>query len=424
MLQSCVGRLRRQWPRARIEVVCHAPERLAVQCPEVHPVGPTWADRPLFSRLPRKMRLGGEQAYKALAPLAPMRAHSTRAELPSKTLCEAICAADVVVAAGGGYLCDPFWWHGLAVLTALRAAQLQGKPTAMFGQGIGPLSNSFLRKFCAKVMSRLDLLTLRERVHGIEFLRTESVLGPRPRDVSASYSDRAGTAYEMPCGPVVVTGDDALVALTDADHRLVAKRCNVIGVNVRVSRYSGLEVGAGEAFAAGIWDAAKRLDARVIPLPVSNYPVDADLPAIRSVLSSVPASSRGNLTSAVAFESPRALIDAVAKCRVVVTGSYHAAVFAVGSGVPVVALSASKYYDAKFSGLLDLYPGLLRIESLNAPCLAARLSDALDSAWCSHEGCSTTGRLTTDALVASADTAFAGFAARVNSYFGNAAVQS
>ena len=38
------------------------------------------------------------------------------------------------------------------------------------------------------------------------------------------------------------------------------------------------------------------------------------------------------------------VLTAIADCRVVVTGSYHAAVFALSMGVPAVGLAASRYY--------------------------------------------------------------------------------
>jgi colanic acid/amylovoran biosynthesis protein len=42
---------------------------------------------------------------------------------------------------------------------------------------------------------------------------------------------------------------------------------------------------------------------------------------------------------------------------VVVTGSYHAAVFALAQGIPVVALVSSTYYEQKFAGLSELFAG-------------------------------------------------------------------
>jgi colanic acid/amylovoran biosynthesis protein len=55
------------------------------------------------------------------------------------------------------------------------------------------------------------------------------------------------------------------------------------------------------------------------------------------------------------ISSPIDVVEAVRRCRVVVTGAYHAAVFALSQGIPVVCLSRSEYYDAKFLGLADMF---------------------------------------------------------------------
>src|SRR6185503_89135 len=68
-------------------------------------------------------------------------------------------------------------------------------------------------------------------------------------------------------------------------------------------------------------------------------------------------------------------------CRVVVAGSYHAAVFALAQGVPVVALSAAPYYDAKLAGLADLFAGGCRVVSVDDPDFASQLAAALDESW-------------------------------------------
>ena len=62
-------------------------------------------------------------------------------------------------------------------------------------------------------------------------------------------------------------------------------------------------------------------------------------------------------------------------------GSYHGAVFALAQGIPVVALSASRYYDAKLQGLADLFPGGCIVLSMDAPDLAERLAAAVAAAW-------------------------------------------
>jgi colanic acid/amylovoran biosynthesis protein len=70
------------------------------------------------------------------------------------------------------------------------------------------------------------------------------------------------------------------------------------------------------------------------------------------------------------------------ECRVVLTGSYHAAVFALAQGTPVVAIAASRYYEQKFFGLRDLFgTGCHVVEAGDE--LTGRLGTALESAWAS-----------------------------------------
>jgi polysaccharide pyruvyl transferase WcaK-like protein len=78
---------------------------------------------------------------------------------------------------------------------------------------------------------------------------------------------------------------------------------------------------------------------------------------------------------------PTAVAERVSDCRVLVTGAYHLAVFALSQGIPVVAVTSSEYYDDKFLGLADMFgTGLVMID-LGERDLAERLSSAIAAAW-------------------------------------------
>ncbi len=79
--------------------------------------------------------------------------------------------------------------------------------------------------------------------------------------------------------------------------------------------------------------------------------------------------------------TPEGLVTAVAQCRAVITGSYHAALFSLAAGVPAVCLTKSPYYDTKFGGLAALFPGACATVSLDGPDVAARLRAAVGDAW-------------------------------------------
>jgi colanic acid/amylovoran biosynthesis protein len=359
MLRSCVIRLRQLWPEAEIMVICHAPERLASYCPGAVAIGRTWADRPFFQALPRRLRLAAEQAWKMAAPYFSGRLRSGRVRPgPPRTGIQAVHAADLVVASGGGYVTDTWWWHAAGVLSLLSLAQRLGKPTAMFGQGIGPISAGrsggglgLLRVQARAVLPKLAVLGLREDQIG--------------RDLAVSFGARPGA--------VTVTGDDALELVPETS----APDGHALGVSMRVSHYAGVDLAAADAVGSVVVQAAEAFRAPVVALPVSRYPVDSDLDALRVLLH--PAGSRVE-TELTDLTSPEALVTAAARCRVIVTGSYHAAVFGLALGVPAVCLTNSAYYDAKFGGLKALFPDACFVVPLDQPDFAGRLRRAIDRA--------------------------------------------
>lgn len=355
MLQGCIARLRQQWPDASIMVIAHASKRLAGYCPGTLAIGPTFADHPAAARLPRRYRLGSEQVWKIAGPylsIRPGRAGSPQGRCP-RTAVEAVRAADLVVASGGGYLTDVWWWHAAGVLSLLALAQRLGKATAMFGQGIGPADRWSLRAQARSVLPGLTALGLREAVAGQELAVS---LGARPERI-------------------FITGDDALELVGDGNPPLGT----ALGVNMRVAGYSGVGAEAAAAVGEVAVEAAAVFQAPVAALPVSRYPGDADLGAIRQLLGR--AGGDGGVTMND-ISTPRDLITATAGCRVVVTGSYHAAVFSVAQGIPAVCMTGSAYYDGKFGGLQALFPGMCAVVRLNEPEFPARLRSALRQAWC------------------------------------------
>jgi Polysaccharide pyruvyl transferase len=84
---------------------------------------------------------------------------------------------------------------------------------------------------------------------------------------------------------------------------------------------------------------------------------------------------------ALPLDTPRSVIDRVGSCRIVVTGSYHGAVFALGQGIPAVALIKSPYYAAKMSGVADQFGTGCELVSLDRSDLPSALRAAIDRAW-------------------------------------------
>jgi polysaccharide pyruvyl transferase WcaK-like protein len=349
MLQSCVARLRAQWPGAEIMVITHDPQSLVSYCPGVTPVGIV-ADSRLFRLLPRKARLVCEQAWKLAAPYTAGRSGHRVVLGKPRTAVQAVHAADVVVASGGAYLTDTWWWHAAGVLSLLSLAQRLGKPTAMFGQGIGPMRLRALRAQSRAVLPGLVVLGLREDRLG--------------RDLALTFG-------AMP-GVVMVTGDDALESIGDTK----VSEGDGLGLSLRVADYAGVDHATAAAIGDLMLETAATLGAPVVALPVCRHAADAAV--LRALLGG--AHSRPGI-EVTDLESPRELFSAAASCRTIVTGSYHAAVFGLAYGVPAVCLTKSSYYDAKFGGLQALFPDACFVVSLDAPDLPDCLRRAIQQAW-------------------------------------------
>jgi polysaccharide pyruvyl transferase WcaK-like protein len=364
MLQGCVARLRQQWPDAEIKVLAHAPARLERYCPGTAPIGRTFADSPYVRVLPRKVRLGSEQIWRiAGPPLCNRVGRDDRRDSSPRTAIEAARWADVVVAAGGGYLTDTWWWHAAGVLSLLDFSQRLGKPTAMFGQGIGPLRGRAVRALASKVLPGLTAIGLREEVTSLGLALS---CGAR-RDV------------------ISVTGDEAIEVIPDTTPADAGpgggaqpSTANALGFNIRAAGYSGIGRQTAVTIGNYVIAAAHEVGAPIVGLPVSRYATSSDRAAIGECL------EHGRTSVDVALpdlSSPAELISASASCRAVVTSSYHAAVCALAQGVPAVCLSRSRYYDAKFAGLNALFPEACEVVSLIDDDAARSFRRAILQAW-------------------------------------------
>ena len=62
-----------------------------------------------------------------------------------------------------------------------------------------------------------------------------------------------------------------------------------------------------------------------------------------------------NFHTSLVPATPEAVIRQIQRCRLVITGSYHAAVFALAMGIPTIGLAKSTDYIDKFMGLSALF---------------------------------------------------------------------
>jgi colanic acid/amylovoran biosynthesis protein len=370
MLQTGIERLRELWPSASIAAVTSAPRTLAIHCPGVNAV--PLVGRVLFlgdrffgraaqfvpgalrhhlAHFEDRLRRDWPNALSSL--IAVKRALALRPDYSApRAYVRAVEHADLVIATGAGVFADPFVENAMGVLATLEEAQRLNTPTALMGQGIGPLTNDTLARRMAHVLPRVDVIALRERRESVRLLTS---LGVSP--------DR-----------IIVTGDDAL---EPAQRRTPRQLGGAIGVNVRVAGYAGVSGSDVDAIRPAVQRAAMRLVAPLVPVPIAHHPDCHDGVAIREML----AESGDALQPVPEANTPARAIDAVGQCRVVVTGSYHAAVFALAQGIPAVGLAATPYYVHKFTGLAELFPGGCATVALDESDADVTLERAIVSAW-------------------------------------------
>jgi polysaccharide pyruvyl transferase WcaK-like protein len=344
MMQICAERLRATWPDARIEMLTTASELLAEHCPGVRPI-------PAIGRYALTERDSAWPPWPpALARAALARAGHRLAgrEPAARTFAEALLNADLLLFSGRGGLTDAFPEETAAMLTELEIAARIDLPVALVGQGIGPLEDRRARARMASTLPGVMFVSLRE--------------GRRSPDLLASI----GVAPER----IAVTGDDAIeLALRSRPDRLG----DAVGLNVRVAGYAGFGRDAAAQIGAAVGHAARELGADVVPIAISSHPHENES-----------AAPQGAGAKSTGIATPASAIAAAGRCRVAVVGSYHAAVFALSQGVPVVGLAASPYYVDKLLGLRERFGEGCKVVQTDGGLSGAALEavvDELDCQW-------------------------------------------
>lgn len=396
MFEVTVGRLRRLLPHARIGVLTDTAPLLHAYFPDAEAItyggsgawsGPGRAGR-LAARLgprvvgppalawlrtrvwlPQQIRVLPRRARKLVAlsrgqvSWAELRARTavdgqqpeteapTRDRTLSPNVAAAVDGADLVLALGGGYLTDMDFYQSHRVLNLLEYAHERGLPTALTGQGLGPIDAESLTRRVGEVLPAVDFISLRESRRGPAIL------------------ERAG----VPADRVMVTGDDAIELSFDVQSPALG---GAIGICVRVAGYSAVPNATLAAIRRALHGVAREHRAPLAPLFIAEFRSQdrrSTLPLVRGYESVIAPPPR--------YARPHDVAARVSQCRVLVTGAYHLAVFALAQGIPVVALTSSRYYDHKFDGLADMFGTGLESVSLEPENLESRLDTAIRSAW-------------------------------------------
>lgn len=372
MLQVAITRLNKLFPESEIEIFTEKPEVLKELCPKSKALH-LYGRNLLFQEfnIIGKTRIFIPKKYQHRFVDFENKLRHRLPELTTAWICYRlqkrnencqllkefqlkISNASLVVGTGGGYINDSFARHAKQVLYTLGMAQKQNKPTVLFGQGIGPLTDPGVLKIARDILPKVDLIGLRENILGPKLL---SELGVAP--------DR-----------ITVTGDDAIELITDC---LNLEDKNNVGINIRIAKYSNISTTHIAKIREIINNFTDRVKADLLAIPIAFGPKDSDLDGIKKLI------PNDNLIIPVLQQDrmplPQQIIQTLKTCRIVVTGSYHAGVFALSQGIPVVGLSASKYYVSKFQGLEKQFQGGLQHVILSKDSFASDLEHALENAW-------------------------------------------
>jgi colanic acid/amylovoran biosynthesis protein len=367
MLQVAVKRLRSMWPSATIQILTNDPEALTIHCPEVQPVDNKgrriwFAEKDLLGRihsiLPKsvsqqliKLKSKMRRHWPALMLLViRSKGRLQRAQPPDpRPFLEALEGADLLVVSGAATLADCQMGHAKLLLSTLEWAAHVGKPVVMFGQGIGPLEDLELLRRASAVLPSVKRIAIREGVAGPQILESLKVAPDR----------------------IMVTGDDAVEPAYEARNSVAG---DGIGINLRVAAYAEVNEDLLEQIKPILHDFARAHDAPLVPVPIKQV---YDPITIRQLIGGY----TEELDGGDSLNSPAKVIEQIGRCRLVVTGAYHAAVFALSQGIPSVCLAKSQYYIDKFQGLQDLFGLGCEMVLLEDEALPERLTTAMTKAW-------------------------------------------
>ena len=379
MLQVAVARLKKLWPTAAIDVLTDSPEDLRKCCPGARPL-PRAAREPwigsrdglhsflftrLFASLPGSVAGALNRAATALEVKAPsllrwiIRLRPLFGDQGAAYKDGLIGFLDAmegaalfVVCGAGGFADDSRRWNWLTLHTA-EAFMRHGTPVVMFGQGMGPLSDPEVLAEARKVLPHVHLVSLRGGQAGVPLLESLGVERSR----------------------ILMTGDEAVELAYDARPPRLGQG---LGINLRVASYSGIGRETIGKLRPVLHQFAEQRSAPLLAIPIAFHQWADDPAIIRELLAD--ASDAG-----ASLTTPLEVVRQTGRCRLVVTGAYHAAVFALAQGIPAVCLANSPYYVAKFQALRELFGAGCETILLSDRDALQRLPAVMERAWESAE---------------------------------------
>ena len=357
MLQAAIDGIRERLPNARFSVLSRSDDYLKRLAPDAHRV-------PVENRAAWKwVRSAYIAARKRMPNLDPLirrrapRVHARLLRLKARRLVNhnALRDTQFMVLSGGGYFTDVFPGQAWSSLERIRAADAMGIPFAIVGHGFGPLRDAALLRAARELIPRAKLISIREGLASLPILKDLGVDTAR----------------------VLVTGDDAVA---HAWRRAGDQPGRSIGVNLRVAGYAGTTDDDVLAVRDALRDAVANIDCELIPLAVClarSVESESDASVATRIIDGLENARIGSSVPATVG----GLIDRISECRLVVTGSYHCAVFALSQGIPAVCIHRSEYYALKFRGLADRFRVGCAVIDRSDTAFHGKLRDAIQESW-------------------------------------------
>ena len=361
MLRTAVSQLRSLWPNACTQVLTND-DKLQSVCPGVIPLSSRgrqlWLNNDYLpfrvqARVPAEFPVWLRHQAPVLVELLwryKLRRHfQSVGTTDLKEFVSAIRRADLVIVTGMGGITDAFPEYAMDLLETLGLAIGRRKYVAMVSQGFGPIRSAVLTKTAKAILPKINFIALREELNSRPLLE---LLGVAPQRL-------------------MTTGDDAI----EIAYRMRSERLGSgLGVNLRSSNYSEVDRSLLDQIWSVVADLADAYGMPIIPVPISNVPGEADIETFRLL-------ANEELFGGMRWETPEAVILQVQQCRLVITGSYHAAVFALASGIPAIGLAKSAYYTYKFTGLAALFGVGCETILLSEADFATKLKRTAERLW-------------------------------------------
>ena len=372
MLQVCVGRLHELFPQARIQVLTDSAENLARFCPQAEALdnrgrvlwfgkgvllgkhggsAPGWMVR-VFVGMKVALRLRFPSLLQRILLQRLQRRNRKEDAAAVTALASALQEADLFVMCGAGGFYDGIREWSLDILDLLETFIQRNTPAVLLGQGFGPIIDPLVLKRAAEVLPKVDLITIRG--------------GRGSRDLLLQLG--------VPDSKIENTGDEALELAYNARS---PQRGQGLGINMRFAGSSGTDEHDVALVKDAVQQFVRERAASLVPVPIAIHALLRDDLAIKSIFDGSGQEADGGAN----IDSPLKAIQQISRCRMIVTGAYHAAVFALAQGIPVVALAKSPYFAGKMLGLEDQFGEGCQTVLLQEANVTEILKKAMENAW-------------------------------------------